>query len=125
MVLGITFFCFGLGFKYDVITDLVFAIGIIVANVPEGLLATVTVALALTASRMYKKHVLVKNLESVETLGSTTCICSDKTGTLTKNLMTVSYLFYNGLLYEAFNLGDMKKDVEYHFDPNNESFKLL
>ena len=74
---------------------MVFAIGIIVANVPEGLLATVTVSLALTASRMATKYVLVKNLESVETLGSTSCICSDKTGTLTQNRMTVSNLFVN------------------------------
>lgn len=81
--LGVTFFVFGLIYGYDPITNLVFAIGIIVANVPEGLLATVTVSLALTAKRMATKKVLVKNLESVETLGSTSCICSDKTGTLT------------------------------------------
>lgn len=79
--------------KYDFITNMVFAIGIIVANVPEGLLATVTVSLTLTANRMAAKQVLVKNLESVETLGSTSCICSDKTGTLTQNRMTVSHVW--------------------------------
>jgi len=80
---------------------MVFCIGIIVANVPEGLLATVTVSLALTASRMADKMVLVKNLESVETLGSTSCICSDKTGTLTQNRMTVSHIFYDGKTVNA------------------------
>jgi len=93
--LGITFFIFGVIYEYDIITNLVFMIGIIVANVPEGLLATVTVSLALTAQRMAGKYVLVKNLESVETLGSTSCICSDKTGTLTQNRMTVSHMYYN------------------------------
>ena len=93
-VIGIIFFIFGL-FYYDIILNVIFAIGIIVANVPEGLLATVTVALALTAKRMAAKMVLVKNLQSVETLGSTSCICSDKTGTLTQNRMTVSQLWYN------------------------------
>jgi len=83
LILGITFFIFGVFYEYPPIMNLVFAIGIIVANVPEGLLATVTVSLALTAQRMAGKFVLVKNLESVETLGSTSCICSDKTGTLT------------------------------------------
>jgi sodium/potassium-transporting ATPase subunit alpha len=81
--LGVVFFIFGVAYGYDIITNVIFAIGIILANVPEGLLATVTLSLALTSKRMSKKFVLVKNLESVETLGSTSCICSDKTGTLT------------------------------------------
>jgi sodium/potassium-transporting ATPase subunit alpha len=95
ITLGVVFFIFGLIYEYPLITNLVFAIGIIVANVPEGLLATVTVSLALTAQRMAQKMVLVKNLESVETLGSTSCICSDKTGTLTQNKMTVSHAYTN------------------------------
>ena len=94
VILGVTFFAYGLLIvKYGPVDMLVFAIGIIVANVPEGLLATVTVSLALTAKRLAAKKVLVKNLESVETLGSTSCICSDKTGTLTQNRMTVSHIY--------------------------------
>ena len=89
---GIIFFFIGVIIGYPVVTDFVYAVGIVVAVVPEGVLAALTVWLALTAKRLAKKKVLVKNLESVETLGSTTCICSDKTGTLTQNVMTVSNL---------------------------------
>jgi len=96
MFLGILFFILGVIIGTPYIENLVFMIGIIVANVPEGLLATVTVCLTLTAQRMHKKMVLVKNLEGVETLGSTSCICSDKTGTLTQNIMTVAQVVYGG-----------------------------
>ena len=120
MVLGVSFFTFGIFYGYDIINNLVFAIGIIVANVPEGLLATVTVSLALTAQRMATKFVLVKNLESVETLGSTSCICSDKTGTLTQNKMTVSHLFYDMKEVDAStNYEEYLRDIE--SDPNTKS----
>jgi len=95
IVLGIGFFIVGLALGADLITNLVFMIGIIVANVPEGLLATVTVCLTLTSKAMFSKNVLVKNMEGVETLGSTTCICSDKTGTLTQNKMTFAEVLFN------------------------------
>lgn len=72
------------------ITDaFVFAIGVTVALVPEGLLPTVTLSLALGSERMARRRILVRNLEAVETLGSTTFICTDKTGTLTRNEMNV------------------------------------
>ncbi|KAL0490061.1 sodium/potassium-transporting ATPase subunit alpha [Acrasis kona] len=78
------------------INNIITAIGIIVANVPEALLPTVTASLTLTAKRMKDKNVMVKNLEAVETLGSCTTVCSDKTGTLTQNRMTVAHVWYDG-----------------------------
>ena len=90
MLLGISFFVVGYIIQDIFLANLVFAIGIIVANVPEGLLPTVTLALSLSSKRMAKKNALIKQLESVETLGSTTVICTDKTGTLTQNKMAVN-----------------------------------
>ena len=71
----------------------IFSMGMIVAFVPEGMLPTVTLALAMGTQRMAKRHALIKKLSAVETLGCTTVICTDKTGTLTQNEMTVRNLW--------------------------------
>ncbi len=86
-------------------TAAIFAIGMLVANVPEGLLPTVTLSLAMAVKRMVRRHALVKRLSGVETLGSTTIICTDKTGTLTQNEMTVRSLWANGRLIDVGGAG--------------------
>ncbi|HEX9758131.1 MAG TPA: HAD-IC family P-type ATPase [Nitrospiria bacterium] len=94
--LGITFFTVGIFLGGGLMASMIFAIGIIVANVPEGLLPTVTLSLSMASKRMAKKKALIKSLESVETLGSTTIICTDKTGTLTENRILVNTLVLDG-----------------------------
>ncbi|MFA4916219.1 MAG: HAD-IC family P-type ATPase [Syntrophales bacterium] len=89
VTIGIIFFGIGVLTGRSFWHNFLFAIGIIIANVPEGLLPTVTLALAMGSQRMAKKKALIKSLNSVETLGSVTVICTDKTGTLTQNKMAV------------------------------------
>jgi len=91
--IGLVFFITGFFIGNSFWTNLIFAIGIIVANVPEGLLPTVTLALTQASMRMGKRHAVVKDILSVETLGSTTVICTDKTGTLTQNRLHVEAVY--------------------------------
>ena len=89
VAVGAAFFLTSLFVGTPASSGFLFAIGVTVALVPEGLLPTVTLSLAMGAQRMAGRHALVRRLESVETLGSTTFICTDKTGTLTRNEMSV------------------------------------
>uniref|UniRef100_A0A6Q2Z0C2 Sodium/potassium-transporting ATPase subunit alpha n=1 Tax=Esox lucius TaxID=8010 RepID=A0A6Q2Z0C2_ESOLU len=120
--LGITFFILAVCLGYTWLEAVIFLIGIIVANVPEGLLATVTVCLTLTAKRMARKNCLVKNLEAVETLGSTSTICSDKTGTLTQNRMTVAHMWFDNQIHEADTTEDQSGAS---FDKSSETWLAL
>ncbi|MEM6462628.1 MAG: HAD-IC family P-type ATPase [Pseudomonadota bacterium] len=99
--LGVSFFAVSVAIGNSPISSLIFAIGIIVANVPEGLLPTVTLSLTMASRRMAQKNALIKNLESVETLGSTTVICTDKTGTLTQNRLGVNTVAIAGKAFPA------------------------
>jgi len=93
VAIGIVFFAAAAVIGVPFWKDLIFSIGIIVAMVPEGLLPTLTLSLVLAAQRMAKRKVLIRNLTSVETLGSSTVICTDKTGTLTENRMEVREVY--------------------------------
>jgi calcium-translocating P-type ATPase len=97
--LGVVFFVIGWRLGLPFWANFVFAIGIIVANVPEGLLPTVTLALAIGSRRMAQRNVLIRHLAAVETLGSATIICTDKTGTLTENRMHAAAVFLGGTMH--------------------------
>jgi len=101
LTFGIIFVTLSFIIGSGVIKSIVNAIGIIVANVPEGLPITLTVTLSATAQQLARKKVLAKNLNAVETLGSTSCICTDKTGTLTQNCMSPSHAYVGGKLYDC------------------------
>jgi len=123
LLMGGGFFTWGLLHGRSLIVNLVFMMGIIVANVPEGLLPTFTLSLAMASLRMAKKNVLVKGLNAVEALGAVQMICTDKTGTLTCNRLAVTRLQTvdedDGLLLRAALVASEVRqgDAGWHGDP--------
>ena len=114
--IGVLFFFLGTWFGgLPLLGAFIFTIGITVANIPEGLLPTMSLALAMGVQRMARRQVLVKNLASVETLGGTTVICTDKTGTLTTNHISAVRLIAGGSNIEipsqAFQAGSFSSDL--------------
>jgi Ca2+-transporting ATPase len=103
---------------------LILAVAVAVAAIPEGLPAIVTIALSLGTQRMLKRNALVRRLPSVETLGSTTVICTDKTGTLTANEMTVRKIYTNNRIVDVTGVGYEAKG-EFYFNNKKIDAKEL
>lgn len=121
LMVGVVFFALGLFFGKGLLMSSIFALSLIVANVPEGLLPTIALSLSLASQRMARRQALIKNLDSVETLGSTTVICTDKTGTLTRNEMTVKSVWLAGGDVVTVS-GEGYRDLgEFTMDTENES----
>ncbi|WP_270848918.1 cation-translocating P-type ATPase [Candidatus Collinsella stercoripullorum] len=106
MCMGLAFFSLSLFVVHEPFAQsFIFALGMVVAFIPEGLLPTVTLSLAMAVQRMSRRNALVKKLDSVEALGSTSVICTDKTGTLTQNEMTVNHLWTASREYGVTGVG--------------------
>ena len=120
IVICIIIFVAGLIQGKPAISMFMTAVSLAVAAIPEGLAAVSTIVLAIGVQKMVKKNAIVKHLPAVETLGSSTVICSDKTGTLTQNKMTVQKMFVNNSVYDMTNLDELTK-----YENANQEIKLL
>jgi len=96
LLMGAVFFVLGYISGQGYLVAAIFSLSLIVANVPEGMLPTITLSLSLASRNMARRKALIRNLDSVQTLGSATIICTDKTGTITRNEMTVKEIYLAG-----------------------------
>ena len=116
LIICVIIFIIGLLYGKEPIHMFMTAVSLAVAAIPEGLPAVSTIVLAIGVQRMVKKNAIIKNLPSVETLGSSSVICSDKTGTLTQNKMTVEMLFYNNELIKVSEINDKSNEFKLLID---------
>ena len=110
LAICVLIFIIGIAYGKDIIDMFMTAVSLAVAAIPEGLAAVSTIVLAIGVQRMVKKNAIIKKLPAVETLGSATVICSDKTGTLTQNKMTVQKVFVDGKIFDITNSEEKEED---------------
>ena len=123
LIICIIIFIIGMSQGREVISMFMTAVSLAVAAIPEGLAAVSTIVLAIGVQKMVKRNAIVKRLPAVETLGSSSVICSDKTGTLTQNKMTVQKVFVNHTVYDVSNLDENSDFMKYNKD--NQEVQLL
>lgn len=123
LIAGVVFFILGYFSGKGVLVAAIFALSLIVANVPEGLLPTITLSLSLASQRMARKNALIKNLSSVQTLGSVSTICTDKTGTLTKNEMMLKHIVLSSKEHISISGSGYELKGEFSFEKTFEGSK--